>query len=325
MDFSFLICTRNSERTISEVIGSIVDQDIDLSLIEVIMSDYQSSDSTVSIARNILARYGIKFTLIQCALPGKSPALTLALDAARGQYSIIVDDDNILFPDYIHNARILLKEGKVGCLGAQGVLDENLQPPEWFSEYQGHFAIGTVSKAKDWVWGACALINMAAWKQLRSRGFKIQLNPERTTQSQPIALGGEDTELSLAIFMIGYVVRFSEKLKFKHKFEQRRMSKEYLIQNTYGCSRSVPLTEIYRMAIYRSTLYFPKFVWSLFVMRMIIGCSVRAVKSYIFQDTLRAKYNYAIGTGILSGYLRFRKDFSRIYNELMAIRGSRAV
>ena len=320
MRFSFVLCTRNSQRVLSEVIESIAAQRIDRSNIEVILSDHKSTDLTIDIAANILKKYNIKYVVLRCEKAGKSPALTMALNAAMGEYAVIVDDDNILFPNYIEEAELLLNNSNVGCLGSHGVLDVNIKIPPWFHEYKGHYAIGIIPEAKDWVWGACAIINMAAWKKLRKSGFEIYLNPARKNQSHPIALGGEDTELSLAIYMLGYEVRFAEQLRFIHKFEQARLSEKYLLENTYGCCRSVPVTEIYRAVIYRTKYSFPKFIWTLVLFRMIAGCTIKVFKNFLTSDKLKAKYNYVIAVGIFSGYLQFRSSFTEIYNNLIQIK-----
>ena len=56
MKYSFILCTRNSERVIAEVLESIVRQNIDNKLIEVILSDYESSDKTSEIVKTILKK-----------------------------------------------------------------------------------------------------------------------------------------------------------------------------------------------------------------------------------------------------------------------------
>jgi glycosyltransferase involved in cell wall biosynthesis len=258
MKFSFILCTRNSERVLAEVVESIASQKIDHKLIEIILADYESSDQTIEIVKVISKKYQIKFNYIKCHNPGKTPALEMALDFANGDYSVIVDDDNILDQNYIEEAEKLLIDPNWGCLGSQGIVDKNLILPDWFNEYKGHYAIGVPLGANDWVWGACCIINMIAWKKLRKKGFEMQLNPTRISHSHPIELGGEDTELSLAICMIGYKVKFIEQLKFIHKFEQKRLNQKYLLENVFGVCRSIPILEIYRLLIYKSNLSFPK-------------------------------------------------------------------
>jgi glycosyltransferase involved in cell wall biosynthesis len=320
MKFSFLICTKNSERTIVEVIESIASQHAEACSIEVVIVDYKSNDATLILAKKKLTEHGIKFKLINCDFPGKSPALTIGLDYSNADYSIIVDDDNILYPEYINNAILILEDRTIGCLGAIGVFDTNLEAPDWFPKYKGHYAIGTIPEAKDWVWGACAIVNMTAWKSLRNMGYEINLNPSRTDSSTPIAIGGEDTELSLAIHLMGYKVRFSEKLKFIHKFEQKRLTKEYLLQNTLGCCRSVPLTEIYRMAIYHESHKYPKIIWTLKLLKSIVGCIFRMTKGLFRNDLLMMHYNYNIARGIAAGYVLFFGKFKEVYNKLLHIK-----
>ena len=60
MKFSFVLCTRNSERVLVEVIESIANQKIDLKFIDIILSDYNSTDQTVEIVKKITNKYKIK-------------------------------------------------------------------------------------------------------------------------------------------------------------------------------------------------------------------------------------------------------------------------
>jgi glycosyltransferase involved in cell wall biosynthesis len=322
MKFSFLLCTSNSERVLTEVLESIVSQRIDHKLIEIILADYNSTDQTIEIVKNITKKKNIKFNYINCTKPGKTPALELALDSAIGNYSVIVDDDNILNDDYIEEATKLLEDSKLGSLGSQGVVDKNLLLPDWFSDYEGHYAIGIPEGADDWVWGACCIINMTAWKKLRQIGYELQLNPIRENHSTPIELGGEDTELSLAINMIGYKVKFSRKLKFIHKFEQKRLNQAYFLKNCFGVCRSIPILEIYRIVIYQPDIMFPKIFWILILLKSVIGCTIRIMLYAFSRNFLKVKYNYKIICGVISGLIYFRKNFYKIYYKLVKIKKS---
>jgi len=322
MKYSFILCTRNSERVLAEVLESIVCQKIDNKLIEVILADYESSDKTTEIVERILKKYGIKLNHIECHQPGKTPALESALDSANGDYSVIVDDDTVLDDNYIEEAEKLLADSSWGCLGSQGIVDKNLYFPDWFSEYEGHYAIGVPSSAKDWVWGACCIINMIVWKKLRKKNFQIQLNPKRASHSHPIGFGGEDTELSLAIYMLGYKVQFIKQLKFIHKFEQKRLNQKYLLENVRGVCRSIPILEIYRLIIYKSNILFPKIFWLLILFKIIIGCVVRFTINIVTNKSFKAKYNYEIMVGVITGFIFFNKSFDKIYNKLVQIKKS---
>jgi glycosyltransferase involved in cell wall biosynthesis len=320
MKFSFILCTKNSERVLTEVVESIASQKIDHKLIEIILSDYGSSDQTIKIVKVISKKYQIKFNHIEISKPGKTPSLERALDFAKGDYSVIVDDDNVLDGNYIEEAEKLLIDSNWGCLGSQGIVDKNLILPDWFNEYKGIYAIGVPAGANDWVWGACSIINMIAWKKLRKKGFEMQLNPVRKRHEDPIMLGGEDVELSLAIHMIGYKVKFAEQLKFIHKFDQKRLNQKYLLENIYGSCKSIPILEIYRLIIYKSNSLFPKTIWLLVLFKIIIKCIVRLMIDILKIKLLKAKHKYKIILGIVSGYLIFSKNFDRIYNKLVQIK-----
>lgn len=320
MKFSFILCTRNSARVLVEVVESIISQKVDHKLIEIILSDYESSDQTVEIVHCLSKKNNIKFNYIECHKPGKTLALEMALDKALGDYSVIVDDDNILDENYIQEAEKLLLDSNWGCLGSQGILDKNLILPTWFNDFKGYYAIGVPSDAKDWVWGACCMINMIVWKKLRKNGFEIQLNIARISHSHPIELGGEDAELSLAIYMLGYKVKFVQELKFIHKFDQKRLNKNFFLENVFGVCRSTPILQIYRLIIYNPNSLFPKIYWIAGLFITIIACFLRGIVNILINNRFKAKYNFKIMLGVISGFVFFKKNFYKIYDKLLQIK-----
>jgi glycosyltransferase involved in cell wall biosynthesis len=320
MKFSFILCTRNSERVLAEVVESIASQKIDHKFIEIILADYESSDQTIEIVKVISKKYQIKFNYIKCHKPGKTSALEMALDFANGDYSVIVDDDTILDHNYVAEAEKLLTDPNWGCLGSQGTVDKNLILPDWFNEYKGHYAIGVPLGANDWVWGACCIVNMISWKKLRKKDFKMLLNGERVNHTHPVKFGGDDVELSLAICMIGYRVKFVEQLKFIHKFDQKRLNQKYFLENVFGTCKSIPILEIYRLIIYKSNLLFPKTFWILVLFKITISSVIRLMINILTNKFFRAKHKYAIILGIMSGFIYFGKNFHEIYNRLKKIK-----
>ena len=321
MKFSILLCTRNSQRLIEEVLYSLINQDDKNAILEIIIVDYKSTDSTLPIARKIIAESNIILVEINCEISGKSPALVLGLDAARGNYIVIVDDDNVLYPDYIREAKKILLNNKIGCVGAQGVIDDKLLLPDWFLKYKSIYAIGLPMQGKniDWVWGAASIISKTAWSKLRSEEFRFILNPERQTSSTPISIGGEDVELSLAIKLIGYEVVISNKLKFIHSFEQSRLTENYLIRTSYGVSRAVAAHEIYRTIIYQSTLSFARIRWYLRVFRKMAGCCKNILKSLANDDSLNRKIFQSTLLGIGVGLIYFGPQYAYIYSYLLKV------
>jgi glycosyltransferase involved in cell wall biosynthesis len=321
MKFSFLICTCNSERLISEVVNSILGQTERSDISEIIVVDYSSNDLTLNIINNILANSAVNFIEIHCNAPGKSPALALGLDAARGDYIVIVDDDNILHSNYIEEAKNILRYENIGCVGAQGIVDKDLVLPYWFQDYESVYAIGlpVAGKRSDWVWGAGSIINKKAWEYLRKKEFIFLLNPERKSHSYPISIGGEDVELSLAIKLAGYETITTDNLKFIHKFQQSRLSEEYLINNSLGVSRAVTVHELYRTVIEHPDSLIPRMWWLYKIARKLFGCILRVTVCFIRGKKLDRQVTQATLMGIISGFYQLKSCYSIGYSRLKEV------
>lgn len=310
MKFTFILCTKNSEKLIIEVINSIIIQRYDITLIDLIISDYQSTDNTLKIAAEVCKKNKLKLSIINCFKNGKSAALQLALNKTYSDYSVILDDDTILRKDFLKNAIKILSDGKIGCLGSCGIVDSSLNLPKWFKKFKGRYAIGISENAKDWVWGACAIINMVPWRKLKTIKYSLILNPSRENQIKPISIGGEDVELSLAIHILGYKVFFSKDLTFTHKFEQKRLTLNYLFENTFGVSRAIPILEIYRSVEQNTNLLTQKLFWVLKLLKISISCLIRIMISFLTNREIELHYYSKIIKGIFSGIIHFRKQIS---------------
>jgi glycosyltransferase involved in cell wall biosynthesis len=314
MNFSILLCTKNSQRLIEEVMSSVVNQTLREDILEVIFVDYESYDDTLSLAKSVVEKSGIQFVALSCNKPGKSPALVQGLNAARGNYIVIVDDDNILFPDFIFEAKKKLLTQNVGCLGSMGVFDADLVKPSWFDKYPSEFAIGLPNGggATDWVWGAGCVVNKEAWTKLTKKSFDFILSPERTSSAEPIAMGGEDVELSLAVNLLGYSVVSSKQLKFFHKFEQKRLTTDFLFANAKGVARSAPVHEVYRLMMNGKTGKLKVFLWRLKVLRKLLGCIKNIIKSAMIGDHFSRRYYGSIFIGIWQGYRIFNPNIDKV-------------
>lgn len=318
MKFSFLICTCNSERLIFEVLNSILKQTEISLVLEVIIVDYNSKDSTLEIANKLLDKSYIDLININCKFPGKSPALNQGLNAARGDYIVIVDDDNILHSSYLKVAKKILKDKNIGCVGAKGITDNKLKLSDWFNEFQSVYAIG-LPEGDDWVWGAGSIINNKTWKELKKFDFQFLLNPERKSHSDPIFIGGEDVELALAIKLIGYKIVSNRNLTFIHKFKQNRITKEYLVKNSEGVSKSVSVHELYRTLIKYPNTSFPKFYWSYKIIRKICGCLLNIFICILLRKNLKRKVILATLKGIFLGFVKFYPSFDYEFTKLKKI------
>jgi glycosyltransferase involved in cell wall biosynthesis len=317
--FSFLICTKNCEESICSVLQSISEQDAKDLIGDVIIVHYRSEDSAIARAEKFASQKGLRLLVIECDLPGKTPALIRGLETVSTEFCVIVDDDNLLFPDYVSNGSTLVEDEAVACFGAVGHFDDSLEKPVWFDKYENSYAIGLPKTAKDWAWGAGCLIRMSAWKELRAFDYDLFLNIERDASDKPIAMGGEDTELSLAFTLIGYKTRFSKKLNFVHAFGQRRLTETYLFFKTLGCFRAVPVTEIYRLARDYQSSTVAKSIWYFIIARSFGSNLCRCVVNFFLWNRLEANLHLKIAQGVLEGFVSFHHHFNDIYFELRRI------
>jgi glycosyltransferase involved in cell wall biosynthesis len=321
MKYSIILCTFNSQRVIKEVIESAVNQQIKKNDLEIILADYKSIDDTVNIVKKISNKNNIKFTKLSIKKKGKSNSLVSALDFAKGEYAIILDDDNILFSNFIKEAEKFLKKNKnVGCLGSQGIVDKKLFLPSWFDKYKSHYAIGTIPQGSDWVWGACSIIKISAWKSLRVCKFQFYINPTRKKHTEPISQGGEDGELALAMILNGYKVKFNSKQKFIHKFSQDRLNQNFFLNNFKGTSESIPILEIYRTLKYNLTVNQLKLIWIFRILKIILYSLIKLIINLILIKKLELEYNFILIISVLKSFLKKKGLFHKMYNNLIKIK-----
>lgn len=324
-DISILICTRNSEKSIKSVIDSIHALDEVELICEILVIDHESFDNTKWIVEGHSATSLVGIKLLNCLIPGKSPALIMGLNNAKGDYSIIVDDDNILAPNFVANIIPTLLNQNVGIIGTKGVVDPNLVLPKWFNTFAGCYAVGCVSDKPivEWVWGAGCVVKMEAWEILKSRNFSFILNPARASNSTPIAIGGEDVELALAIRLIGFQAKVCPNAEYIHMVPQSRVNESYLINNAKGVSRATPIHNIYRLLISNNYLANPFLMLNLMILRNILGNLRAAVYCLIVWDILKVRYHLSVLKGLVEGYHFYRNDFFKTYNNLKNLKNYR--
>ena len=261
MDVSVVICTHNSGPIIGRTLRSLRAQSMDRHIRwEVIVVDYESTDDTVGSCRREWAGCDIDLSIIAETRPGKSPALEAGIYAARGVAVCLVDDDNLVDPNYIQAAhRVMSRYPDVGLIGAHGKPLPETQPPEWFEFYSGVYAVGHQAQLAGYVepgagmsfWGAGSVIRKAAWSSVKATGFNLILNPSREGAGRTFRrgfTGGEDQEISFVLQHAGYRLWYEPSLIFHHYVAKERLTKSYLYRTTDGTARAIPVLKLYMSA-----------------------------------------------------------------------------
>lgn len=107
-----IICARNEEKYIERCIQSVLDQDFDKHLMEIIVVDDASEDNTAAIAKRLLETSGLEHTIISNpAKAGKKASLTKAIETCRSELIITRDADTYtLSKDWLKTIVSLYRE-----------------------------------------------------------------------------------------------------------------------------------------------------------------------------------------------------------------------
>jgi glycosyltransferase involved in cell wall biosynthesis len=108
------LCVKNSEKTISFVMSSLLSQDYPLGLMELVVVDGYSKDGTISIIRDSLRGSKLSTTFLY-ENEGLGYARQLIVDNAAGDYIIWVDSDTVFPSDFVSKQVKFMDENpKVG-------------------------------------------------------------------------------------------------------------------------------------------------------------------------------------------------------------------
>ena len=218
---------------------------------ELIIVDNASSPPIDATACRDAGPSGLR--LITETRPGLTFARRCGFAAAKGQYLVLVDDDNVLQPDYLALVTELFQaHPRVGALGGRSV-PEFEQPPEpWVREFDGLLACRDL--------GASPLISsglkspatgrpeypefapIGAGLSLRREAVQTWLD-DPSSQNLPDRRGGElssggDNDIILTLMQHGWEVAYFPRLALTHLIPAGRITADYLARLNRGIQKS---------------------------------------------------------------------------------------
>lgn len=110
---SIIVCIRNEEKHLAACLQSLLDQDYDKDLIQLILVDDNSQDQSIHIAQSLLNSSGLDFLLIRNAKrEGKKVSIVKAVSEAKHKLILLRDADT-LSPDksYLSSMLAFQKKG----------------------------------------------------------------------------------------------------------------------------------------------------------------------------------------------------------------------
>ena len=254
---SIILCTFNGADKLPPTIQALADQRVPKHIPwEIIFVDNDSTDNSSAIAKavwnSIKDKPNIPVACLSEQKSGKYYALEKGLKQARYKYFIIVDDDNRLSSDYVHQAFELIdKQPHIGAIGSHSQAtfqDDALLIPAWFRTGAERYAVGEqgvdgdVTKRKH-LWGAGLVSKTELYLKMYEKYPSLLFN-----SSKKDILVGEDTEYCLRLILRGFRLHYSSKLKLFHFIPNQRLGREYWKKLNNNINQSFEVIDVYYMA-----------------------------------------------------------------------------
>jgi len=119
------MCMKNCEKQVKDALRSITQQDFPHDLMEVILVDDGSEDSTLSIVNNWKTNSDLKIKIFSYGWRGIGKCRNTIFENAEGEFILWVDSDEILSKSYVRNqVDFMKKDPKLGiAVGTPGLLN----------------------------------------------------------------------------------------------------------------------------------------------------------------------------------------------------------
>ncbi|UOQ55174.1 glycosyltransferase [Hymenobacter cellulosivorans] len=275
---TLLICTHNGAARVGEVLRYVAAQQVAAGVAwEVLLISNASKDDTLEVATRLgkqLLPAGVPYRVLDEPRPGKEHALVRGFTEARYEAVAIVDDDNLLAPDYTQVAfDVMSAHPEIGVLGAHATGGFEVEPPAWFKQVQAVYAIGPQNGGvsgpypdkEGFVYGAGSVVRRSGWLKLQEHGFHFLTQVQRGK----VLAGGEDIELGEALRLAGYKLWYDERLRFQHFMYRSRLTWDYLLRIGPGAPSALLISTVYYFVARHpnltesafSRLYAKRLVW----------------------------------------------------------------
>ena len=230
---SIIVCCYNSALRLPETLRHLALQEVTSDIIwEVIVVNNASTDDTSVVATNEWGKYSCNadFKVIEQPIQGLSAARKMGVEQAAYEYIIFCDDDNWLAPNYVQLAfDVIHFDPEIGVLGGQTEVVSTTQPPDWFEDVKGNYAVGKQNNAsgditsRGYVWGAGFVLKKNILMKCYELGLVSLLSDRKANELN----SGNDTEICQWFIMSGYKLYYDERLKIKHFIPEVRLKQDY--------------------------------------------------------------------------------------------------
>ncbi len=234
---SVVIVTYNGKEKLHSTLHHLANQiNIDFPY-EILLVDNNSKDDTRNISKEIWSKFSSPFPFRTCveSIPGTMYARKKGLKESKYRYILFCDDDNWLSPNYVKRAyEYITGSSEVAAVGGKGIIEyeKGFTPPDWIKDYERNYATGAQGEEsggdttyrKGCLYSAGMIVNKVWLNKLFQKGFTSSLQGRDGKSLR----AGEDTELTMALKLIGGKLHYNPDMKFKHFMPANRISWSYL-------------------------------------------------------------------------------------------------
>ncbi len=170
--------------------------------------------------------------------PGLTYARIKGFQESQADLIIMVDDDNILSPDYLLNTYFCFKNNKnLGAVGGKSIPQFDFEPPTWLNQFHSSLALrnlGEEIRIGKWENIYPEFAPIGAGMALRKSALvnyikKIEVEKDNIIDRQGTSLSsGGDNDMVIEILKAGWEIAYSPALSLTHIIPLARTDKYYL-------------------------------------------------------------------------------------------------
>ena len=185
---------------------------------------------------------------------GLTAARRRGFTEARGSLCVLVDDDNVLAPDYLAQVvRLFLAHPRVGALGGKSLPEFEVEPPEWAREFLPLLALRDLADrpciakelrplgaARNQYPADAAPIGagMAIRREAVSLWLADSTHQTLSDRRGPELTSGGDNDIVFTVLKHGWAVGYFPELALTHLIPASRLSADYLGRLNHGIQKS---------------------------------------------------------------------------------------
>jgi len=245
---SVVICCYNSEARLPQVLKHFEAQDVDKEILwEILIVDNASTDRTAAVSKELWTREDVILRVVHEAEAGLSFARLRGIKESIYNVISFIDDDNWVESAWIQKVyTIMSADDNIGMLGGRGIAAFEAEPPFWFNEFEGAYAVGSGGKktgkqSSSLIRGAGMNIRRESWNYLIDNQFEFILSGRKGKNLS----SGEDVEMCSAFLLSGIDLYYDDDLLFYHYMPEFRLSWKYMINLSAAFGRAAPVENLY--------------------------------------------------------------------------------